>query len=378
MLPHLGAEVTGVEEHVLGVLFLHAPHDALGDDVPGREFGEFMLSDHEAHAVGVDQVGALASYGLGDQGLLALRVRASEEDGRVELDELQVAHLGARAQGEGDSVARRHRGVRRRREDLPHAAGREDHRGGVDGSHTVVLAFAHDMQGDAGRTALGVRQEVEHERVLDRAQATRAYRLHQCAGDLRAGRVTAGVGDAAAVVAALAGEFQAAFLRLVEVRARRDEPSYRVGALGDEDADRLLVAQARARDQGVVEVLFRGVALAEGRGDAALGPAGGAVVEAGLGDHDRLQAHGIAAQGGGEAGDTGADDHDVRGDGPPGRGRVQSYACAGHEAAPKVRGRLSINRVVPTRAATARTASPVKSSPGSLISVKSEGSTSAR
>ncbi|GAA3298710.1 hypothetical protein GCM10020295_35010 [Streptomyces cinereospinus] len=35
LLPHLGAEVPGVEEHVLGVLLLHAPHDALGDDVPG-------------------------------------------------------------------------------------------------------------------------------------------------------------------------------------------------------------------------------------------------------------------------------------------------------------------------------------------------------
>ena len=47
----------------------------------------------------------------------------------------------------------------------------------------------------------------------------------------------------------------------------------------------------------------------------------------------------------------------------PGAGGVQPYAVsAGHEAAPKapkVRGMLSISRVVPTRAATARTASPV-------------------
>ncbi|WP_442538382.1 L-aspartate oxidase, partial [Streptomyces pseudogriseolus] len=39
---------------------------------------------------------------------------------------------------------------------------------------------------------------------------------------------------------------------------------YGVGALGDQDAHRLLVAQARAGDQGVVEVLLGGVALAEG------------------------------------------------------------------------------------------------------------------
>ncbi len=75
-----------------------------------------------------------------------------------------------------------------------------------------------------------------------------------------------------------------------------------------------------------------------------------------------VQARGLAAQGRGQAGDAGADDDHVRGDGPAGRGGVQSYACAGHEAAPKVRGMLSISRVAPTRAATARTASPVKSS----------------
>ena len=54
---------------------------------------------------------------------------------------------------------------------------------------------------------------------------------------------------------------------------------------------------------------------------------------------------------------------------------ARTCALAGHEGAPKVRGMLSISRVVPTLAATARTASPVKSS---SISVKSDGSTRAR
>ncbi|CAM5633851.1 hypothetical protein SGRIM128S_07255 [Streptomyces griseomycini] len=361
----------------------------------GASSASFVLPLHEAHAVGVHQVGALAADRLGDQGLLALRVGPEEEDGGVELDELEVAHLGARAQGEGHAVARGDGGVRGRGEDLAHAAGGQDHRGGVDGAHAVVLALPHDVQGHAGRAAVGVREEVQDERVLDGARPARADRLDQGAGDLRTGGVAARVGDAAAVVAALAGELQAALGGLVELRTGGDQTAHGVGALGDEDADRLLVAQARARDQGVVQVLLGGVALTEGRGDAALGPAGGAVVEPGLGDDDGGQAGGLAAQGRGEAGDAGADDHHVRRDGPPGCGRVQTgasakrsrprvvgdgraYACAGHEAAPnvpKVRGRLSIRRVVPTRAATARTASPVKSSP---ISVKSDGSTRAR
>lgn len=378
VLPHVGAEVPGVQEHVLGVLLLHAPHDALGDDVPGRQLGQFVLAQHEAHAVGVDQVGTLAAHRLGDQGLLALRVGAEEQHGGVELHELQVGDLGARAEGEGDPVAGRHGRVGGRREDLPHATRREDHGGRVHGAHTVVLALAHDVQGDARGTALGVRQKVQHERVLDRAQPTRVYGLDECPGDLRAGRVAAGVRDTAAVVAALAGQLQSSFGGLVEVGTGLDESSHGVGALGDEDPYGLLVAQARAGHQGVVQVLFGGVALPEGRGDAALGPAGGAVVEAGLGDDDRAQPGRLAAQGGGQAGHSGADDHHVRVDGPPGGGRVQSYACAGHEAAPRVpkaSGMLSISRVVPTRAATARTASPVKSS---STSVKSEGSTRAR
>lgn len=337
-----------------------------------------MLSDHEAHAVGIDQVGALAAHGLGDQGLLALRVRAEEQHGRVELDELQVADLRARPQRERHPVARRHRRVGGGGEDLAHAAGREDHSGGVDGPDAVVLALPHDVQGDTGGAALGVREEVQDERVLDGAHAPRPHGLDQGAGDLGAGGVTAGVRDAAAVVAALAGQFQLALGGRVEPGAGLDEAAYGVGALGDEEADRVLVAHSGARDQGVVEVLLGGVALAEGRGDAALGPACGAVVETGLGDDDRPQARGLAAQGGGQPGDAGADDDHVRGDGPPGSGRVQSYACGAHEAAPKlpkVRGTLSISRVAPTRAATARTASPVKSS---AISVKSDGSTRAR
>ncbi|CAM5665473.1 hypothetical protein SVIOM74S_01346 [Streptomyces violarus] len=176
----------------------------------GASSAQFVLPLHEAHAVGVDQVGALAADRLGDQRLLALRVGAQEEDRRVELDELQVAHLGARAQRQGHAVARGDGRVGRRREDLAHAAGRQDHRGGVDRAHAVVLAFAHDVQGDARRAALGIREEVQDERVLDRAQTTRAHRLDQGPGDLGTGGVAAGVGDAAAVVAALAGEFQAA------------------------------------------------------------------------------------------------------------------------------------------------------------------------
>ncbi len=374
-LPHLGAEVPGVEVHVLGALLAHPPHDALGDDVAGGQLRQFVLPDHEAHAVRVDQVGALAAHRLGDQRLLALRVGAQEEHGGVELDEFEVRDLRTGAQGERDAVARRDGRVGGGREDLPHAAGGEDDGRGADGADSVVLAFTHDVQGDARRAPVGVRQQVQDQGVLDRTERGGPYGLDERPGDLRAGRVAARVGDAAAVVAALAGELDGARVGVgVEEGAGVDQAAYGVRALGDQGPYGLLVAQARARDERVVQVLFGGVPVAEGGGNAALRPARGAVVEAGLGDDDRAQAGGGAAQGGGEAGDAGADDHDVGLDGPAGGGGLQPYTGTGHAEAPcslswlsslpsptpwaKVSGMLSISRVAPTLAATARTASP--------------------
>ncbi len=373
LLPHLGAEVPGVEVHVLGALELHLPGDRLGDDVAGRQLGQFVLTEHETGAGGVHEVGSLAPHRFGHQRLLALGAGAEEQDGRVELDEFEVGHLGARPERQGHPVARGDRRVGGGGEDLPHAAGGEHHGRSVDGAHAVVLALAHDVQGDALGTAVGIREQVQDQGVLDDAQGGRTHRLDERAGDLGARRVTAGVRDATAVVAALTGQRDRSRVGGVEVRAGVDQPAYGVGALGDQGADRRRVAQPRTGDQGVVEVLLGGVPLADRGGDAALGPPGGAVVETGLGDDDGREAGGGAAERGGETGHAGADHDDVRVDGPAGGGGGQPYS--GHVCAPRVSGMLSIRRVAPTLAATARTASPLTRSSGT--SVKSAGSTSA-
>lgn len=359
---------------MLGAVQLHLAGDGLGHDVARRQFRQFVLPDHEPRSGRVDEMGALAPYRFRYEGLLALGVGAEEEHRRVELDEFEVGDLRAGPQGEGDAVTGGDRRVGGGGEDLAHTAGGEDHRGGVDRADTVVLALAHDMQGDAGGAAFGVRQQVQDQRVLHGVEGCGADRLDQGAGDLGARRVPARVRDPATVVAALTGERDVAGVGGVEVRAGLDQAAYGVGALGDQGPYRRLVAQARARDQGVGQMLFRGVALTECRRDTALRPAGGAVVEPGLRDDDGGEARGRAAQRGGEAGDAGADHHDIRVDGPAGGGGGQPYS--GHVSAPKVSGMLSMRRVAPTRAATARIASPVVRSSG--ISVKSAGSTSAR
>ena len=344
VLPHLGAEVPGVEVHVLGALLLHPAHDALGDDVAGRQLGQLVLPDHEAHAVGVDQVGALAAYRLGDQRLLALGVRAEEQHGRVELDELQVGDLRARRAARAPRRRRwRPTGWWSRRRPGPCRRWRGPRRG--RGRRPTPSCWPSPM---TCRVTPAVRPSASVSRSRTRAfsigaQPARAYRLDERAGDLGAGRVAARVRDTAAVVAALAGELDLAVPRTVSKWApvaisRRTASGPSVTRI----RTAVLVAQAGARDQGVVQVLLGGVALAEGGGDAALRPAGGAVVEAGLGDDDRSSGPAAcAAQGRGQAGDAGADDDDVRVDGPArARGACSRMPGAGHAAAPKVEGEV--------------------------------------
>ena len=100
--------------------------------------------------------------------------------------------------------------------------------------------------------------------------------------DLRAGGVAAGVGDAVAVVAALAGQRQLAVGHVVEVGAEGDQLAHGLGALAYQRPDGVQVAGTGPGDQGVDLVLVGGVTRAERGGDAALGPLGRAGVEPSL------------------------------------------------------------------------------------------------
>ena len=176
-------------------------------------------------------------------------------------------------------------------------------------------------------------QQVDGERVLDHLDLGGPRdRRDQGALDLGAGGVAAGVGDPVAVVAALAGQAELAVGVEVEVRAERDQLADGVGALGDQDAYGVEVAGTGTGDEGVPLVLRRGVARAEGRGDAALRPLGRAGVEHVLGDDEDLVDAAAQAQRGGQAGDARPDHHDVGAHRPAGVGCLQAadHASYGH------------------------------------------------
>ena len=289
-LPELGAEVAGVEPHVRLAGLDHPAGDGLGHHVARGEVGQLVLALHEAVALEVDEEGALAADGLGDQRLLALRVGAEPHHRRVELDELEVAQPGAGAQRDRHPVAGGHARVGRLAEDLAEPAGGEHDGPAVHGADAVVLALAEHVEGQPGDAAVGGAQQVDGQRVLDDLDLRRPLdRGDEGALDLGAGRVAAGVGDAVAVVAALAGQRQLAVGVVVELGAEGDQLADRVGTLRHQHAYGLDVAGARAGHEGVALVLLGGVAGAEGRRDAALRPLGRARGEHVLGDDEQVE-----------------------------------------------------------------------------------------
>ena len=110
----------------------HAAADRCRDDVAWREILLRVHARHHAAAGTVVEDRPLAAYRLADERLLADGVRAAPHHRRVELHELDVAHVEAGPHRHGDAVAGDRRRVRRRREHLAVAAGREHHGTGPD------------------------------------------------------------------------------------------------------------------------------------------------------------------------------------------------------------------------------------------------------
>ncbi len=245
----------------------------------------------------------------------------------MELDELQVADHRPGAQRQRHPVAGGDHGVGRGGVHLAHAAAGQDHRRGADRADAVAGALAHHVEGDPAGPALVVGEQVEDEGVLDDLDARLVGgRLDQGPLDLGPGGVAAGVHDPVAPVAALAGELELAPGVAVEAGAVFHQALERVGALGDQDPHGLLVAEPGPGQQGVAQVLVRGVVRGEHGGDAALGPLGRPGRQHVLGDDQHAAGRGElgVAQRHGQTRDPGADHDHVGGRRPARRWRGQS------------------------------------------------------
>ena len=344
----------GVEPNVVRALVDHRREDAAGHDVAGQELVD------EAVAVRVAQHGAVATQRLGQQRTRDARV---VEGGRMELEELQVRDGHPGAQCHRHAVSGGDGRVGRDREQLSGTTRGEQHVTGPDLVHDAL-----GVDGAHSHAAPVLDHQVEGEGVLVQRCGRAADRRDERPFDLGARRRTAGVHDTGDRVAAFAGQLQVAALVAVELGAQRDELLDATGALVDQDAHGVDVAQAGSRGEGVgeVQVDLLGVAR-QGGGDAALGPPRGGQVETALGDHTGAQTVSPGGlDGGGEPGHPGAEHEQVElarvhvagpgaaaGASPPGPPTATSSPAE----------RLSISRARPKRtAANSREVSSATSS----------------
>jgi hypothetical protein len=191
-------------------------------------------------------VGALAAQRLRHKE--RRRLATDGEPRRVELHELEVTDGGAGAVGHGDAVTGGDRRVGGAGVHLPCTPGGE-HR-----DHRIVerrLAITQIHREDADAAAVDG-QQIDHELVfVELHAAAHARRFGECARDLAAGGVAAGVHDARDRMRALTAEDDLAVLT-VEVRADLHQFAHTIGALVDEHAHGAVVAQPGA---GVHRVL---------------------------------------------------------------------------------------------------------------------------
>ena len=129
---------------------------------------------------------------------------------------------------------------------------------------------------------LAARDEVHRHLVVDHLHAAGVAGGEQAALHLATGRVL-DVGDAAARVAALAGEVKSVAL-VVKLHAQGLQPADPVGPLPDGDLDRLSLAESRPCYQGVLNMQLGPVVRAEGPCDAPLCVVGGAFVALAFGE----------------------------------------------------------------------------------------------
>ena len=267
---------------------------------------------HEALALGVRQVAALAAGALRHQATRAI------DAGRVELDELVVLQRQAGAQHHAAAVAGAGMGAGAGEVGPAVAAGRQHH--GL-GAEAVDAAILQAPGGDAAADALLVHDQVERD-VLDEEFAVMLQRLLvQRVQDGMAGAVGRRAGAhrrRLAVILHVAAEgalVDAPVLGPAEGHAVVLQLDDRRDRLAAHVFDGVLVAQPVRPLHGVVHVPAPVILahVAERGADAALGGDGVAAGREDLGDAGRLQARGAHAEGGAEPGAAGPHHHHVIG-----------------------------------------------------------------
>ena len=224
-----------IEVDVLRALAAHLVDDCPGDNVARRQFLQRMVALHKALALGVQQKRAFTAQRFGKQ---ETRRTFDVQRRRMELNELQVADVSARAIGQRHAVARGYIRVRGVAEDTAHPAGRQQYGASAYLHQTPALLVRRE------RAAYPVvlDKQVQHARKAMELHRRKIGRLHvERARNLASRGIAVGVQDAAAAVGALASKQQVISVA-VEVRAPLDQAAHLDGAFLYQDMHRFAPA----------------------------------------------------------------------------------------------------------------------------------------
>ena len=258
---------------MLDALLEHARRHGLRDSVARQQFVDELLT------LRVAQQRTMTAQCFRQQ---RTRHRGVMQRGRVELHELDVGDGDARAQRHRDTITGRFRRIGRHGEELARASGGDENVGRPHLGARAVLVQCNDPT-----TFVALDDEVQREPLLVDRGSGRAHGFHKGPLDLRAGGRPAGVHDPRVAVAALPGQLEPTLVVDVEGGPEGDELVDATGALVDEDPHRVRVAQPGAGGQrvGQVEIGRVGIVAAEDRGDTALRPPCGRLMQLALREH---------------------------------------------------------------------------------------------
>ncbi|CAI8828920.1 hypothetical protein EMIT0P291_10693 [Pseudomonas sp. IT-P291] len=287
--------VADVQIDAIDAQALHFMVDGPGDDVPWRQLCPWIEALHEALTVGQLQVGAFASQGFGDQEALGLRVIQASG---VELIELQVRHPAARAPGHGDAIAAGAVGVTGVQVNLGRTTGGENHKTGAIGVDFAGTAIEH-ISTEAAITFQAqafLRDQVNRHPLFQQFDVRPFPGLVEQGCENGCTRGIGGVDDAPMAVAALAGQVEleaAIFVARLFIAGKGhalvDQPLNGFLAVLDGKAHSVLMAQAAAGIERVIDMGFNGIGIIQDGRNAALGPERRAIGEVALAQNGNAQ-----------------------------------------------------------------------------------------
>ncbi|OQA33603.1 MAG: hypothetical protein BWY56_02021 [Acidobacteria bacterium ADurb.Bin340] len=317
----------------------HFLEDGPGHHIPGGQFHVLGIHGaHEALALAVDQMGAFAPQGFGEQGAGLV---GDVEGGGVELEVLAVHDAGAGPVGRGKAIPRGAGGVAGVQVEVAQAAGCQDGAPGHDPLHraggVVQQEGAPDLDGivDAARVqaVVGHGEQVHQGVAFQHPDARMGPQgLGEGALDRPSGGVLHVV-DAPGGMGRFGGDGRLAFICEIEghTQALPQEVHAELGPLLRQEAHRFGAAQAGTGGFDVCGELVRRIseALRRFSHNAALGIGGVGFPQGILGHHQHFGPQVRRPEGCGASGDAGAQHKDIHGHGNhshSGRGRVQRGA----------------------------------------------------